>query len=179
MSVVTQQSVESHAHGSFPFTAFLEIALSTHRTCALQMQSRWYLSPLLTKNCYFMWRGFCSCIQQVGNILHLVVTTCVAGVITVHTCYASTPATQVVNKLQDKCSILTTCKADPVTYNKSFSSIEGLNIRLCICNTHKHQVDKAISKKALNWKDLRAWHYIVMLSYHWHCTTFPHTCVLC
>ena len=42
MSMVTQRSVERYARGSFLFTAFLEIALSTRRACVLQMQSLQY-----------------------------------------------------------------------------------------------------------------------------------------
>ena len=38
----------------FPFTAVLEIALSTRRVCVLQMQSWRYLSPLLTKKLLYV-----------------------------------------------------------------------------------------------------------------------------
>ena len=88
MSMVTQRSVERYARGSFLFTAFLEIALSTRRACVLQMQSRRYLSPLLTKNFYCMSQGFCKSASQVVNILSCsLFTTCVAGVGGMHTCY--------------------------------------------------------------------------------------------
>ena len=48
MSMVTQRSVERYARGSFLFTAFLEIALSTRRACVvcrlqMQLQSLQYL----------------------------------------------------------------------------------------------------------------------------------------
>ena len=86
MSMVTQRSVQCHARGSFPFNAVLEIALSTHRVGVLQMQSQRYLSPLLTKNCYCMSRGFCKSASQVVNILSCnLFTTYVAGVGPGHT----------------------------------------------------------------------------------------------
>ena len=70
MSMVTQRSVQCYARGSFPFTAFLEIALSMQRVCVLQMQSRQYLSPLLTKK----WTIY----YHVQVVVYF--TTCVAGV---------------------------------------------------------------------------------------------------
>ena len=93
MSMVTQRSVECHARGSFPFTAVLEIALSTRRACVLQMQSRRYLSPLLTKKCYCRSRGFCKSASQVVNILSCrpsLFTTCLAGVTYMGECRLST-----------------------------------------------------------------------------------------
>ena len=54
MSMVTERSVERYARGSFLFTAFLEIALSTRSACVLQMQSR---RPLLTQKLLYV-RGF-------------------------------------------------------------------------------------------------------------------------
>ena len=66
--------------------AVLEIALSTRRACVLQMQSRRYLSPLLTKNFYCMSQGFCKSASQVVNILSCsLFTTCLAGVGPSHT----------------------------------------------------------------------------------------------
>ena len=72
MSMVTQRSVERYARGSFLFTAFLEIALSTRRACVLPMQSRRYFKPSIDTKIIVCQQVFAS-LPRKWSIYYLVV----------------------------------------------------------------------------------------------------------